>query len=413
MPAIVLEVARRCQWFSRPRDYFKARQAVSHAIDASQSLLYKGWVAIIVPNSSSTISSRLTMHPAQEPDRPDSPPIIAQPVETASSPSEDCMVFRRRQVTARRSFLDRELQREPVHAVGLSPSHESPTVSNDIEPLCNESPSVWNPITSEPLPGLTAQLTSHIARLSIGSRMVRLDVSLILEALKQRVEADASDKVNVSPTYREPFERMLWTVMIAGQPSTPIPAGSLPAFDVPPIKPISSICTSLVYSLPTKLKINELDTYLVRTEALLRHYPIPPTLLMNLGEIASEINGCVSSRLMGTRGIWSFNKCYRGTLIILRWWAATTPEIMMEYRTALSEQATDKHLRTTLRGELREALMISPRDEWNLDLTIRRGIEEVATFRRRLCVAVSNEFDTVVEQARTKYARSEGSRSSF
>ncbi|KIM21628.1 hypothetical protein M408DRAFT_29390 [Serendipita vermifera MAFF 305830] len=335
--------------------------------------------------------------PFQSATRSPSPPIVAPPMTNPRLSVERYPTNRKRRVVvARPTFRERELQWKSATTLG----DKGPVVlDEDALTFTIPSPPL-NAVNNEPLPGIIAQLNSHGAKVFLGSQMVRHDVALVVNALKERVLADISDPVHVSPKRRETFENMLWTIMVAGQPLAPIASQSSPAFAIPPIRATSKLTTSIILSHPTQQKVDEIDTYLVRTEALLRHYPIPPSLLLRLAEIASEINGCIFSRLMGSRGAWSLHRCYGGSLILLRWWAATMPEIMMEYRNALSAQAADTFLRSKLRAELCDILMLDPRNDWNLELAIRHGVEEVATFRRRISAAVSHEFDLLVNGAR-------------
>jgi hypothetical protein len=224
-------------------------------------------------------------------------------------------------------------------------------------------------------------------------------------AFKLRVEAPPLSPLNISPNSRAPFEVMVWALLIIDHPTPTNADPSVPSSPIPVIKSLAVNNISAPSTPDTRTEIERLNVYFKRTEILVQLYAMPSNVTSKLAEIATKINGSKFARYMGARGPWSLRRAFGGLQVLLHWWAATSPGLMVDFVNAVSlhSKSVSEFTRKTLRGELGELFDIR-RDhegyEKMLDTEISHGHDEISMFRRQLHTVIQDAFEDLLERAK-------------
>jgi hypothetical protein len=326
--------------------------------------------------------------------------------EESTSSTLFLSIKRRNKLLRAISIFKRESQkaREEVEAASTDPPAMVDT-KNDSDNTPPPSPTVRVYPDLTPLLGTQAHVSPSTPGQKAETEAVWNDVRHALISFNIRLRAPLMSPLNISPVSRAPFEAMVWTLLIVDHPTPTDRDASIPTLPIPVVKSLCVYNISVPLSPNTSTANDMLNIYFKRTEALVQIYSMPPNVTSKLAKIATEINGCKFARYMGSRGPWSLRKVYGGLQVLLHWWAATSPALMVDFSKAVSLNSKDDPpgTCTRLRAELRELFNIDMDHdgyEKTLNTAISRGYDDISMFRRELHTVIQDAFEDLVEKTR-------------
>jgi hypothetical protein len=243
---------------------------------------------------------------------------------------------------------------------------------------------------------------------------VLCDVELIEGMFEKRAQSSITAPINISPNARPNFYKMLWTVMVLHKDSpfnkrrkvetgeTALAqninsAGRAAVPSIPAIQPVSLIVSWLHQTAFNDAEAKDLENMLDRTEELLPHFPIPPSIRSGFVSVAREINTTMFTRYMGTLSPARLHRSLDGQVSFMRWWAATTPENMFRYKKMWKK---GDELSKNLKDELKMALGL--REDDALNSALSAGLEHISQLRRRVTSIVQDEFERLLQEERER-----------
>lgn len=237
---------------------------------------------------------------------------------------------------------------------------------------------------------------------------------------RERARALTLSALNTRPKMRPGFMKMVWMVVISSQELDQGTKQPRAAALIPMIRPVQEVFPFAGLTFDTVS--DNIEQKLDEVEYLLRYYPLPSSIISPLAELANDINNNLFARYMISRGRYPPRTSDTREKALLRFWESTSSESINEflkklaterkpmsrfdkfYRRAIPppgerEIRLAERLRVVLRREARRVL--GPCSDEELDKVIRKGVEEVATLRRRMMVILKTEYERLLEQAKS------------
>lgn len=247
----------------------------------------------------------------------------------------------------------------------------------------------------EEMSGILVSAVPHLLR----NDGLVLSISAIRSSFWSRVNANAKNPMNISPSGRPTFQEMFWSILIM-TPQADLLTEPNPHSLVPYIRPISVAEKEPIISQNTNMKANHLIQYVRHTGGFLHLFRVSPSLLIALGRITKDINKSRFARYIGSRSFWPLKRRMAGIYVLLEWWAATHPVILSDYQTAVSSNAEDVEQCSRLRKELCKAMGLKGEKFDVQEEILTVGFDYISRMRREMMIAVKEAYESLANEAK-------------